>query len=384
MRFVQILVAAVLLLGGLWVLIGEQLAGVSADATINARLTAVRAPVAGDVTLSPLTLGSRVKAGDELGQIADPRVDAIRLDDLILEQALETAGVTRHLTIIAALETLVQALQPRTAIYDAERVAEIAARLDFAEARLALLEAAPEAENNDLSTTFGQAQTDNPGDPYLPGIALEYARERVRALEIALGAAQRGVFLGDGYNDAPWSEQWAADLQARLAEQRALLADAEARVIAVTARVNAERVRVNRLASATLIAPVDGIVWELSSALGENVQRGDAVMTLLDCDAVFVSLSVSENVYNALSVGDAATFRANGDTRSFPGTVARLAGAGAATVYQNLAVAPSLRHLQRYDVLLNVPGLAEAADLSCAVGRTGRVFFDDRPLDLFR
>ena len=64
--------------------------------------------------------------------------------------------------------------------------------------------------------------------------------------------------------------------------------------------------------------------------------------------------------------------------------LARLAGSGAETVYRNLAVAPSQRHLQRYDVAVDVPGLAEDAGLACAIGRTGRVFFAARPLDWLR
>ena len=37
-----------------------------------------------------------------------------------------------------------------------------------------------------------------------------------------------------------------------------------------------------------------------------------------------------------------------------------------------------------YDVALIVPGLNQHPELGCAVGRTGRVFFDARPLDWLR
>ena len=68
----------------------------------------------------------------------------------------------------------------------------------------------------------------------------------------------------------------------------------------------------------------------------------------------------------------------------FDASVARLAGSGAATVYEHLAVAPSQKHLERYDVLLLVPGLAADPEIGCIIGQTGRAFFDRRPLDLFR
>ncbi|KIN72603.1 Curdlan synthesis protein [Sulfitobacter guttiformis KCTC 32187] len=97
-----------------------------------------------------------------------------------------------------------------------------------------------------------------------------------------------------------------------------------------------------------------------------------------------VNLSVSEGVYNTLTAGQSAEFRLLGSSRVFEATVLRLAGTGAATIYRNLAVAPSSKHLERYDVSLLVGGLHEDPELGCAVGRTGRVFFDRRPLDWLR
>ncbi len=384
MRLTRILIGLGVLLVALWILVGEQLAGVSADAVVNARLTAVRAPVAGDVTLVPLSLGERVRSGDTLGSVDDPRSDAVRLDDLTMERQLEEAAVARERAIITDLDSQIAALDGRTEAYRTARITEIEARLAHARARLVLLEEDPAAEDNDPAATLSPGQTENPGDPLLPGIALEYARERVAVLENQLRAARGTVFLGDGYNDAPWSEQWRADLRARLAEHRSVLAEAEARAAAFAARIDAERLRVNRLATAPLTAAVDGIVWELRSASGENVQRGDELLKLVDCGSVMVTVSVTESIYNSLSIGDPATFRPQGDSRTFEGTVARLAGSGAETVYRNLAVAPSQRHLQRYDVAVDVPGLAEDAGLACAIGRTGRVFFAARPLDWLR
>lgn len=384
MRFSRLFIGIAVLVAAVWILVGEQLAGVSADAVVNARLVSVRAPIAGDLTLEPVALGSRISAGDVLGAVTDPRVDAIRRDDLLMEQAFEAAALARETAIISDLEAISAALSQRGTAWRAERLAELDARLAQARARLALLEADPDAEAGEPAPTLGAGQTDNPGDPLLPGIALEYARERVETLQIARDAAEQGLFLGDGYNDAPWSEQFAAEIGARLADLRAARALGEARLSAVTARLDAERLAVNRLAQAQLRSPVDGLLWELLTASGEMVQRGDELMNLLDCGSVMVTLSVTENVYNSLSVGDAARFRPAGSDKVLEGSVVRLAGSGAETIYRNLAVVPSQRHLERFDVAVSVPGLADDPELTCAIGRTGRVFFDRRPLDWLR
>ena len=129
---------------------------------------------------------------------------------------------------------------------------------------------------------------------------------------------------------------------------------------------------------------MDGLLWEVLEAEGVTVQRGDPLLRLVDCQATLVTVSVTERVYNGLSVGQAATFRLGGTSEVHDATISRLAGSGAATVYRNLAVAPSQRHLERYDVALIVPALRQAGPEGCMIGRTGRAFFDTRPLDGLR
>jgi hypothetical protein len=117
---------------------------------------------------------------------------------------------------------------------------------------------------------------------------------------------------------------------------------------------------------------------------GEDVVAGQPLLRLVDCRSSVVTLSVTESVYNRLAVGDPARFRLDGHDRVFDATVLRLAGSGAREVYEGLAVAPSRRHLERFDAALSVPGLRAHPGLGCAVGRTGRAFFDERPLDRLR
>ena len=92
----------------------------------------------------------------------------------------------------------------------------------------------------------------------------------------------------------------------------------------------------------------------------------------------------SVTINNRLQIGQSARFRPQDRTEAFDGTITRLAGSGAERIYQDLAVAPSEEHLQRFDVTLFVPELRTDPELSCAIGRTGRVYFDTRPLDWLR
>lgn len=51
----------------LWVIVGELITGASADATINARVVKLRAPIAGDLDFPARELGTIVHAGRGTG-----------------------------------------------------------------------------------------------------------------------------------------------------------------------------------------------------------------------------------------------------------------------------------------------------------------------------
>lgn len=383
MRYLRLLLGLGIIGFALWVIIGEQMSGASADAFVNASLTTVRAPVAGVLTIPDRALGSAVRQGEELGTISDPLVDDIRLADLRMEEAFAQAELAAAEGRIAAIGESADGLKARIATYSAARVSELEARLTEARNRLSALEGGgPDTELTQFAA--GTEAGEGAEDPRLPNLALAYARERVATLEIALDVARRGVFLGDGYNDAPYAEQRRAEIETLRAGYLVDRDLAAARLSAVQARLSHETLRTNTLGGGPLVAPASGPLWEMLAANGEVVQRGQDILRLADCDAAIVSLSVTESVYNRLSVGDVATFRLSGTGESYPATILRLAGSGASTIYQNLAVAPSQKHLERFDVTLLVPALRSEPALRCLIGRTGRVFFDGRPLDPIR
>ena len=81
-RIVGLIIGGVVVVVGLFIIVGEQMAGVSADAVINAQVLVLRAPVDGEITMQVRTLGTRVSPDEPLATISDPRPDDTRLVDL--------------------------------------------------------------------------------------------------------------------------------------------------------------------------------------------------------------------------------------------------------------------------------------------------------------
>lgn len=387
MKYRRLILGLIAIVVALWIIVGEQMSGASADAVVNAPIVTVRATVAGDLSVPTRQLGARVAEGEVIASIEDPVVDRIRLDDLLMEARLEEATRAQIETLLAETQATREALLERTHIFRARRLEELRTRLAHAERRLAVLEAsdAPtdEAQQQLLDVVEENAER-LPGEPRLDALVLDHARERVEVLQIALRAAEENVSVGDGYNDAPNAEQRAVQLASEVAALQTRLTEAAERVAAVGERMDRERLRVNGLTGGEIRSPVTGLLWEELEANSVNVQRGDPLLRLVDCQETLVTASVTERVYNSLAVGDAARFRLGGSSTVYDATVARLAGSGAETIYRNLAVAPSQRHLERYDVALIVPQLAQLGVEGCMIGRTGRAFFDGRPLDRLR
>lgn len=395
MKYRRLILGLIAVAVALWIIVGEQMSGASADAVVNAPVVTLRATVAGNLSVPARQLGTRVAQGEVIASIQDPVVDRVRLDDLLMEMRLEEATRDQIAALMEDTEANRQALLERTGIFRERRLEELRTRLSHAEARLAILEGAPDEGSlagDEAGDEAGEAllaaveETPEriPGEPRLEALVLDHARERVEVLRIALRAAEENVFLGDGYNDSPNAEQRAVELAGEIAVLETRLAEAEARLAAVGERVDRERLRVNGLTGGEMQSPVTGLLWEVLEADGVNVQRGDPLLRLVDCRATMVTASVTERVYNSLAVGDAARFRLGGSSTVYDGTVARLAGSGAETIYRNIAVAPSQRHLERFDVALIVPQLAQLGVEGCMIGRTGRAFFDGRPLDGLR
>lgn len=393
MRLARILLGLLILLGAGAVIVGEQLSGASANAVINARLTTLQAPIAGELAMSDRALGTLVAEGERIARVSDPLVDDTRLEDLVLEQGVSEAQRSRLEAQVRALDESLVILSDRAQQYGRRRMWQIDAEIDAAQSSASAAEARLEEAQGTLrraqqlserGVTTAAAFDEATADARVAERVLDQSHSEMRVLEIQLEAAGSGIFLGDSYNDAPYSEQRATELQLRRRELEADLEEVTARSAFLSKRVMGERRRVNRLAEAVVQANVRGRLWEVLASDGERLQRGQPLARLVNCNSTIVTLSVAEAVYNRLQVGDEADFRVNGESSVYKGIVSRLAGTGAAAIYGNLAIAPSQEHLERFDVTLLVPGLRADPVLGCAVGRTGRAFFEARPLDWLR
>ncbi|GEM_PF-1476328 len=132
--------------------------------------------------------------------------------------------------------------------------------------------------------------------------------------------------------------------------------------------------------SVALRSPVTGVIWSLTAHSGMYLPMGEPYVRIADCEALLVHATVDQRLYNQLRPGDVAQFRFH-DGGVAEMSISLLAGTGPQTVYETLAVNPTIRQLEGYAVFLEgaLPGSAG----SCPIGRTGRVVFSEGPASWF-
>ncbi len=366
-----------------WIPIQRLLATTSAEATVNARLINLRAPIDGRVSIlaSSLAVGAAVEPGEKLLKVTNARADRGRLDDLrrtVSALTSEAAALTNRLEQLRTLQSDLRA--QRDAFQEGRirqleaKAAELQVQITSAEAQHADAEEALErskklrATGSHTIASLLHAERDFK----VTKLAIEAARLRLQGNKIELDAARKGLFVGDSYNDLPRSAQRLDEIGQQIVETSSQLDERKSRLAYLNGELEAETQLFETHSTAEVDATVRGRIWEVLTANGEEVRVGQELLRILDCGGAVVTATVSEGVYNKLYVGQSAHFHLRGESQEYAGTVASLTGLAAAG--SNFAIEQAAMTREPYHVTIAVPGLAARSE--CNVGRTGQVTFD--------
>jgi multidrug resistance efflux pump len=366
-----------------WVPVQRLLATTSAEATVNARLITVRAPIEGDVSmaLTSADIGTKFQSGDEILTVRNPRSDSSSLTGLRRERDQLKTSISvleeKQQVLLGNLDEL-KAQQERFRIGRVEqleqRVLETDSDIASAEAQYSTASAALVRANSLKRTdAVSQAFLDTAvRDERMAVQTIRGLSERRKGMLVELESAKSGTFIGDSYNDTPQSAQRKMEVSLELADVRARLGGSKTELAAIDANIAAETKRHEELSTAVLRSTVDGRIWEMLTAPGEHVNAGQDLLRLLDCGSAMVTASVSEMAYQRLAIGQKATFKPRDGGAELVGSVVGLNGLAA--VASNSAIQQNALSREPYHVTLKFPELARGGD--CQIGRSGLVQFD--------
>ncbi len=93
-----------------------------------------------------------------------------------------------------------------------------------------------------------------------------------------LEAVKRGVYIGEGRNDVPYSQQRSDEITIQLADLQLREQDLKARIAQLETQEDEERTRNRTLSYATLRMPFEGVIWRNNVVEGSHVIAGNDLL----------------------------------------------------------------------------------------------------------
>jgi membrane fusion protein, multidrug efflux system len=325
----------------LWATAGRE---TTDDAQVDAHVTPMAARVGGTVVSVPVKENQEVEAGTVL-VVIDPRDYQVALDKARAELATAEADaaaarVNVPITSTAATSNVSNA---RGGVEQAEAGIDGAQRgIEAANARLATAQARQrEAEANAVKTAkdverfkgllakdeIAQQQYDAAvGSADAARAAVDSTRAQVQEAQAGIAVAQSQLMQARaGHSQATAQLQNAQSAPEQVAAQRARASSADARVLQQRAAVQQAELNVQY---ATLKAPMKGIVSKKSVEIGQVIQPGQPLMTVIPLEEVWVTANFKETQLEDMRPGQPAVIEVDAyGGRDFKAHVDSLAAA---------------------------------------------------------
>ncbi len=380
----RVTVGLVIIALAVWTFYPGIFAPVGTRAIMNARVLTVRAPISGEVTALSAREGVLVESGQLMGTILNKRSDPSRLERLRTEAAAfaeRTQVLEEKIEMLKALQTRLgsqlqeyqevvvshyeRRIQETEAIRAARR-AEVA-KNDAHYGRQKALHAKKLTSEQKVDTVKREAQVSR--------AELAEVNHVLERLSGELAAARQGIFLADGFNNVPYSQQRMDEIAVTLSSTQSEMDEAQIRRRELEREIEIEQKRYQLLSRANLVAPHTGPVWRKLVNEGEFVEAGTPLLEIVDQSEVFLLVQLDVRHFDKLSQGDRATIELLGSDDSLEGRVVNLRGGRAIHEQNALAVQVPEPEQREFRVVVGVDAdhlNSKVADF-LKVGRVARV-----------
>ena len=328
-RLVVLLGAALLVAVGIYLWIQHITWESTDDAQVQGHIMPISPRIGGNIQQVNVEEGQRVKAGDVLVTI-DPTDYQVALARAQAElQDAEAQGRAAKTNVpITSVSTASQVSVARADVNNAQAGIDAAQKqVDAAQAKLSEAQATAAKNNADLER-YKQlvAKEEISRQQYDQAVAAaEVGQAGVESARANLAAAQQQVVQARsrlqqaqaGLENARTAPQQLSVTQARAASANATIAKQQAAV---------KQAELN-LGYTVIKSPVDGIVGRKSAEVGQNVQPGQELLTVVPLNDVWVIANFKETQLRNMRPGQPAKISVDAYGRDYKGRVEAIGGA---------------------------------------------------------
>ena len=385
-RHARILLALVLIVVGAWAFFPHLAYRIAPTAFVNSELVRVTAPIAGRLSPDLPHRGEIIDRRTTLNLVEALSSDRRHLLDLEQQSAVakDRAGLAKNQ--LADVETSDRELRGRIDSYrsgtiqrldqeiveaQAEKAACLAENEQRRSVRARLEELAKSGYTPQLRSAEAFAtQEANAG-------RCEMADARIQRLNVERDSAHNGIFIANGANDAPYSQQQRDRLALRRQELETEILQQASIAKQLDAEVAEERSRLDRIGHSDVSLPADHVVWSVLASPGSTVTEGQTILDLADCARRFVVVDLPEREFEQIKPNAPAEVRLFGGDEWRQGKVRQVMGSAART--DDRLLAAQVPHPTASSITVEVELLRDQSEAEhsgfCNIGRLAEVRF---------
>lgn len=393
-RWIRLAFALSLIALGAWAFLPYFSYRIASSAFVNAELMRVAAPFAGQLTHELPRKGDIIEHTKAITLVETFSRDQRHLLHLASQHAVakERADLARRqLAEIAAAD---EELAKRTKVYREGMIARLEHERDEtnAERTGCLAEA---TQRRDVGSRMEQLVKDGTASPIRTAEALallqatstrcEMADAKLQRLLVELMSAQDGVFLRDGANDAPYSQQQRDRLLIRRQELEIKVLEETLQASQFSVEMTEERERVERLSRFNTSLPAHHVVWSVAASPGSMVSEGQTLIDFAACERRFVTVELAEREFEKIKAGGVAFVRLIGSNNWKRAHIQQVRGSAARTDDRLLAAQVKRPEPNNITVEVALPedDLQSDRNSFCNIGRLAEVRFQRDGLAFF-
>jgi hypothetical protein len=385
-RRARLLLAITLIGIGAWTFIPHVAYRIAPTAFVNAELVRVAAPMAGRLSRDLPRKGDIIEQAVTVNLTETLSPD--RRHFLDLEEQMTVAKERANLAKrqLAEITELDGKLELRAQSYQSGMVERIGQEIVEAEAeKTGCL--AEVNQRRDVGSRMEQLVKSGLASPIRTAEAFatreatvtrcEVANAKIERFKIERNSALTGVFLRDGANDAPYSQQQRDRLFLRRQELETEILQQSSRQAQIVAEIAGERNRLEQTGRSDVLLHADHVVWSVAASPGSSVTEGQTILDLADCAHRFVVVDLPEREFEQNKTGETSADRLIGSDHWKQGHIRRILGSADRKDDRLLAaqiVRPASSSIA-VEVELLQEGSSAERNSFCNIGRMAEVRF---------
>ena len=309
----------------------------SINAIVNTHYVVIKSPIEGALNGFSKMPGQSIEQGEELVRISNTRFKESAVNEMAVEQktlAERSLGLQRHLK---NLQQLQKDLQNRVSVHRTHEFLRLEEQLAQAKSEKKAQESLIReqqliAQRNALllkENFISSAQSE--AAQYALEVTqsrLDIFQARIRLLETEKQAVQSFVYLGEGRNDVPYTQQRLDDVRLQITEVAARLRENEQRSADIQWQISKERDNMAVSREVLLQSPSKGVLWRKFGSNGTEVVIGTDLAHVITCEHLFLDVAVPESSLESFQIGKPVQYRLIGSTQWLTGHIQAVTGSG--------------------------------------------------------